>query len=45
MDDVGCIGNETSILDCKHRQNRYCDREDEGAGAECTMDVQGYNMY
>ena len=34
MDDVQCLGDETTILDCPHRTNDDCGAG-EGAGAIC----------
>ena len=35
MDDVKCIGNETSLLDCPHATSHNCGSR-EGAGVICS---------
>ena len=35
MDDVKCIGNETSLLDCPHATRHDCGSH-EGAGVKCS---------
>ena len=43
MDDVICEGNETSITNCKYRQDGDNCGGDDGAGVECTMEEHGKN--
>jgi len=35
MDDVHCLGNETSLLDCHHKKSNNCGKS-EAAGVVCT---------
>ena len=38
MDDVRCLGNESSILDCSYNRTHNCGGG-EGAGVVCTNDA------
>ena len=39
LDDVGCVGNETSLTECSHvRSSAHDCSHSEDAGASCTTD-------
>ena len=46
MDDVACIGNETSLFDCPHATSHDCGAS-EPAGVVCTGNnvISIYNKY
>ena len=44
MDDVRCVGNETSLIDCPHSSHHVCGHN-EDASAQCRTSKSLKNCY